>query len=114
MYVVTRDCPIQCLAPLLSRMTLAALVVGLPAPPATVGQLIEMYEQGRLTDVYNISSGRVGEIRSCLIQAKLVDPDSRHGSKRDGATGATVNGHHVSCPQYARKSEGSEVLNAGG
>jgi len=60
MYVITRTCPIECLAPLLSRKTFSALAAGMQCSPATVGQVIELYEQGQLQDIENISTGRAG------------------------------------------------------
>jgi len=106
MYVITRSCPIECMAPLLNRFTFAALAAGMSGSPATVRQAIERYEQGTLTNIYNISSGRVGEIRSSLIEAKLIDPDSKYGSKRASERDTVPYGHHVTCTKYRnRESE---------
>lgn len=102
MSVVKLSCPIECLAPLLNRCTFAALAAGMSDSPATVGRVIELYEQGRLTKIYNISSGRVGEIRSSLIQAKLIDRNSKHGGKRAGELDIAPNGHHVRCREGGR------------
>jgi hypothetical protein len=87
----------------LGRLTFAALVeglVGMKSEPggATVGDVIELYEQGRLTEIYNISSGRAGEIRSCLVRAGLIDPESRPEGERD----VVQRGHHVGCGEYVR------------
>jgi hypothetical protein len=91
------------LAPLLDRITFAALAAGMPDSSATVGQVIERYEYGTLTDIYNISSGRAGEIRTSLIEAKLVDPDSKYGSKRGGERQAMPHGHHEGYPKLSLK-----------
>ena len=99
MSAITRDCPIECLASLLSRSTLAALVDGVEGSPATVGQVVELYEQGRLPDIYDNSSGRVGEIRWCLTAAKLVEADARLVVRRRYIRETKLgNGHHLSCP----------------
>jgi len=74
---ISRDCPIQCLAPLLSRQTLAALVNGNDGSLAAVGQVVELYEQHKLMKIENISTGRMGEIRGCLVEAGLIEPDGR-------------------------------------
>ena len=73
---ITRDCPIACLASLLTRSTLEALIAGIEGEPATVRQVIELYEQHRLRDIYGISSGRTGEIRWALVHAGLLEPNS--------------------------------------
>jgi len=74
--------PIECMAPLLSRFTFAALSAGMSGSQAMVERMIELYEKGTLTEIRNISSGRVGDIRSGLIQAKLIDPNSKYGNRR--------------------------------
>ena len=87
MHAVTPDCSIECLAPALSRSTLGALLLGIDGSPVTVGHVIELYKQGRLQDIYNISSGRAGEIKRCLVAAGLIelgdDPLSRWPRIRD-------------------------------
>jgi hypothetical protein len=91
------------LAPLLSRPTFAALAEELKSVPngARVGAVIELYEQNRLTDIYNISGGRAGEIRNTLIRAGLIDPASRPGSRHVTEDSRVSNGHHVTCPDHA-------------
>jgi len=106
MYVITRTCPIECLAPLLSRKTFSALAAGMQCSPATVGQVIELYEQGQLQDIENISTGRAGEIRRSLIEAKLIELNSRPIIRRRTVRDASVpDGHHASCPMYLRASK---------
>lgn len=78
-HTITCGCPIACLAPLLTRPTLDALVAGIvgePNSPATVGQLIELYQYDKLTDIFNIGSARAGEIRWALVKAGLIESDS--------------------------------------
>lgn len=99
MYVVTRECPIQCLAPFLSSLTYNALLDGVAGSPATVGQVVELYECGRLMDIHNIGAGRMGEIRRSLIEAKLIDPAGRLIiSPRVQETSAPR--HHVTCSHH--------------
>jgi len=101
MNVVTRACPIQCLAPFLSHLTYTALLYGLPGSPATVAQVIELYEHGQLVDIHNIGSGRAGEIRRSLIEAQLIDPNSKpipRYSRQQEAPAS--NGHHAICSHH--------------
>jgi hypothetical protein len=93
MGVMSRDCPIECLAPLLSRQTLAALTAGIGSP-VTVGQVIELYEQRRLMELENISTGRMGEIRSCLVEAGLIEPDGRPVFRRKQGRDTSVGCGH--------------------
>ena len=74
MHNISPDCPIECLTPLLSQETSAALAVGLQGTPATVGQVIELYQLGRLKDIRNISTGRSGEISWRLAESGLIRP----------------------------------------
>jgi hypothetical protein len=73
--VITRACPLACLASVLSRVTYEALVAGIEASPATVGDVAELCEQGKLTDLPGIASGRLGEISRCLVALELVEPE---------------------------------------
>jgi hypothetical protein len=76
-YVISPDCPIACLGSLLSRPTVDALLVGVEGSPARVGQVVELYEQNMLREIYNIGSGRAGEIRRALAEIGLIDPEGR-------------------------------------
>jgi len=74
MHVITRKCSLECLEPLLSRMTFAALVEGIEGSQDTsVGRVIELYEQRKLMDIKNISTGRCGEIGRCLVRVGVID-----------------------------------------
>jgi hypothetical protein len=73
--VITRACPLACLASVLSRVTYEALVAGIDAAPATVGDVVALCEQGKLTELPEIGSGRRGEIRRCLVALELVEPE---------------------------------------
>lgn len=98
MNAVTRDCPIACLASLLSRTTLDALIVGIVGSPATIGQLIELCECSRLTDIFNIGPSRAGEIRWALVQAKLMNPERRPLIQLQRPARHSEHGHDKSCP----------------
>lgn len=101
MDAIRRNCPIECLAPLLSRQTLAALVNGIDGSPATVEQVVELYEQHRLMETHGISTGRLGEIRRSLVEAGLIEPDGRPIPRRRLAGDASVlYGHHATCADY--------------
>lgn len=87
---ITLDCPLACLAPLLSPSASAALAAGLRGPRATVGQVIDMSRQGRLKDIRNIGTGRTGQIRWRLTQTGLIQPgDSGHDSWWPAGAGLT-------------------------
>jgi len=73
---LSRSCPIACLAPLLSRPTFQVLAAGLD-DSAIVGDVVELYERRRLMKLPNISTGRAGEVRQCLVEAGLVEGDGR-------------------------------------
>lgn len=76
---ITLDCPLPCLASLLSRMSYEALVNGIDAAPATVGDVVELYEQDRLDELPGIGTGRRGEIHRCLVAMELVKPENGAG-----------------------------------
>lgn len=99
MNVVTRDCPIACLAPLLTQLTFDALACGL-ADSATVGDLAWLCAHRRLMELYGIGPSRAGEIRECLVGAGLVDLDTQL-MWRDPQRQRAANGHHVSCSVQA-------------
>jgi hypothetical protein len=96
---ITRDCQIACLASLLTRPTFDALMAGMVSQddsPATVGQLVELYQYDKLTDIFNIGSSRSGEIRWALVQAGLIEPTRvplvRQWIRNDG--------HDLACPGH--------------
>lgn len=72
-YTITPDCPIACLAPLLTPRTLDALMAGSEGLAATVGQIVEVYEKDKLQKVHGIGSSRFGEICWALAQTGLVE-----------------------------------------
>ncbi len=83
---LTADCPLQCLASVLPRVIYAALETGLGNPAATVGDVVALCEQGKLTELPNISYGRLGRIRFYLLVLGLLEPEygeSRWPNRRD-------------------------------
>jgi hypothetical protein len=105
MDAIRRYCPIECLAPLLSRQTMAALTAGMGSP-ATVGQVVELYEQRRLMEIYGISTGRLGEIKRSLVKAGLIEPGGRPVFRRRRPRDRSVGcGHCEGCPHHLGQSE---------
>lgn len=94
---ITKDCPIECLASMLSTATYAALTAGLE-DPATVGQVVDLYEQGKLVKIHNIRWGRIGEIRRCLAAAGVIKASIEQVSRpRETRRILAQDGHHTSC-----------------
>lgn len=105
MDAIRRDCPIECLASLLSRQTFAALTAGMRSS-ATVGQVVELYEQHRLMEIDGISTGRLGEIRRSLVEARLIESDGRPVVRRGRAWDELEKWRHVEgCPHRLGQSE---------
>ena len=78
---VTADCPVDCLAPLLSSRVLHRLARaegrhGEPmascGPPATVGDVVRLYRQGRLGEIGGLGQLSVREIGISLVSHGLV------------------------------------------
>lgn len=106
MDVISKDCPIACLAAVLSRTTLdtlVAVIVGHDSSPATVGQVVELYEQDRLMKLYNISSGRLGEIRRGLVAVGLVEVGIEPLVGRGQTQNGSVVEHAGACSHCLRK-----------
>jgi hypothetical protein len=94
---IRRSCPVECLAPLLSQPTFDALREGLDGSLGTVDQVIKLCEQRRLMELYNIGPSRAGEIRECLIEAKLIEPIQEPLIRHAWDESVQANGHHQSC-----------------
>ena len=107
MDAINGDCPIECLAPILTRQTLTALVNGIDGSLATVGRVIELYAQHRLMEISGISTGRYGEIKRGLIEAKLIEASSQTGINRRCIRDTPVPyRHHPTCPGHLGQSDG--------
>lgn len=98
-YIVSPHCPIACLGSLLSRPTVDALLVGVDGSPARVGQVVELYEQNLLREIYNIGSSRAGEIRRALAEIGLIDPKRRPPIERYHVRRHDEAGHAKGCEQ---------------
>ena len=73
-HAIMPGCPLGCLSPLLSARTFEPLRRGygvLSGPPATVGDVITLCRQRRLTDIRGLGPRRAGQIEAALILAGL-------------------------------------------
>jgi hypothetical protein len=69
------DCPMICLKGILSGQAFRPLERAYMAPfdpPHTVGEVAELYRQGRLSEIRGLGRRRIGEIEVCLALAGLV------------------------------------------
>ena len=85
-HVITLECPIDCLKAVLSARAFNPLARAYHAPfdpPRTVGDVVRLYEQRRLGEVWNLGPRRIGEIEVALVFAGLVGP---HHQTHRGAT----------------------------
>jgi hypothetical protein len=91
------------LASWLTRPTLDALIAGLVGhddSPVTVGQLIELFEQNQLVNIFNVGPSRAGEVRWALVRTGLIDPSAVPLAGRWLRSDADGNGHHHACPRH--------------
>lgn len=71
---VQADCPVGCLAAVLSAKAFAPLRRAYMAPyepPRTVGDVVQLLQQGRLAEIRGLGPRRIGEIEMCLVLAGL-------------------------------------------
>lgn len=76
--LIIPDCPIDCLQTVLSGAAFNHLARCYDAPfdqPRTVGDVVELYQRGRLGAIRGLGSRRIGEIQASLIFAGLVLSD---------------------------------------
>ena len=74
-HVFTADCPIDCLAAVLSTATFHALARAESAPfdpPTTVGQVLDLLRAGHLGQASGLGPRRLGEIQAGLVLAGLT------------------------------------------
>jgi hypothetical protein len=74
----TRECPVECLRTVLSSAAFNTLARAESAPfdpPATVGDVITLYRQKRLSQIIGLGPRRIGEIEVSLILAGLTVDD---------------------------------------
>jgi hypothetical protein len=79
-HLVTADCPVDCLAPLLGSRLWGRLAradgrrgeVASCGVPATVGDVVRLYRQGRLGEIGGLGPVSIREIGLALVSAGLV------------------------------------------
>jgi hypothetical protein len=80
-HVITGDCPVECLAPLLESRVLGRLAradgrhgrqVASCGVPATVGDVVRLYRQGRLGEIGGLGPLGIREIGQALVSHGLV------------------------------------------
>jgi hypothetical protein len=80
-HVVTVDCPVECLAPLLGSRVLGRLAradgrhdepVASCGAPATVGDVVRLYRQGRLGEIGGLGPLSIRKIGQVLVSHGLV------------------------------------------
>jgi hypothetical protein len=80
-HVITGDCPVECLAPLLESRVLGRLAradgrhgeqVASCGVPATVGDVVRLYRQGRLGQIGGLGPLGIREIGQALVSHGLV------------------------------------------
>jgi hypothetical protein len=80
-HLVTGDCPVECLAPLLSSRVVGRLAradgrrgeaVASCGTPATVGDVVRLYRQGRLGEIGGLGPLSIREIGLVLVSRGLV------------------------------------------
>jgi len=96
---VTADCPVDCLAPLLPSRVLHRLARaegrhGEPmascGPPATVGDVVRLYRQGRLGEIAGLGARSITEIEAGLAFAGLLLDGSAPARRQPHARGTTA------------------------
>ncbi len=87
-HTITRECPVDCLRYVLSRVAFNTLARAYDAPfdpPKTVGDVVELYLRQRLDEICGLGSRRIGEIEVSLVYAGLIsalgDEDKREAAK---------------------------------
>jgi hypothetical protein len=72
---VAADCPVGCLAGLLSRHALNRLLPALEGPgrDGTVGDVAGLHRARRLDQVRGLGPGRIAEVEEVLLAAGLLD-----------------------------------------
>jgi hypothetical protein len=73
-------CPLECLRTIVSLMAWNRLRWATD-PPRTVGEVLELYRHGRLSDIYGLGRRRISEIGTALVFAGL---DIRSQSHKSG------------------------------
>ena len=78
-HTITPDCPIDCLKAVLSGMAFNPLARAYEAsfdPPSTVGDVLKLYREHRLGEIWGLGRRRIGEIEVGLVFAGLANEHS--------------------------------------
>jgi hypothetical protein len=84
---ITEDCPAACLLTVMSRKTWIPLSHGrscLSEPPRMVGDVLDLYRDDLLGDIWNLGRRRVGEIEAALVLAGFDLGSLRHRAAGGG------------------------------
>jgi hypothetical protein len=87
-HTITHGCRIDCLRAVLSRQAFNPLARALDAsydPPATVGDVVELFSQGQLGQIFGLGRRRIGEIEAGLVLAGLDIGDDGHRARAQPA-----------------------------
>jgi len=78
-HAITRSCPVDCLRTVLTSQAFNPLARACDARsgPGTVGDVVSLCEQQRLTDIHGLGPRRIGEIRLSLASSGLIGADVR-------------------------------------
>jgi len=79
-HTITRTCPVDCLRAILSGHAFHPLARAYGAPfdpPRTVGDVVDLYLQRRLSGISGLGPGRIGKIEASLTSNGLIGADSR-------------------------------------
>ena len=74
-HTITSGCPVDCLVPVLSLVTFNTLARAYDAPfdpPETVGDVVQVYQRGLLSEIWGLGPRRIGEIEVSLIFAGVT------------------------------------------
>lgn len=87
---ITRDCPPECLLALLSRKAWNPLMRGdiTVSPPESVGDVLDLYARGQLSEIPGLGPRRISEIETALIFAGFDLTPCRHSARNHGQSPA--------------------------
>jgi hypothetical protein len=108
---ITPDCPVDCLRSVISGRVLNRLARadgrGVPVapsgPPATVGDVVRLYREGRLGEIAGLGARGISEIEAGLVFAGLLLDGSGpvRQQPRTSATASTLTGGRVGARRHA-------------
>ncbi len=74
-HFITSECPVDCLQEVLSCIALNTLARAYGAPfdpPETVADVVDLYQQDQLGEIWGLGPRRIGEIETSLIFAGVT------------------------------------------